>query len=277
MSQEFTLATLCNEPRESESKTTVESWAIETILGEYIASKISVISAAYTGKYDSNKDEWASAIGAAFATKATRHTSSFHDGVSYKEFIQRQLASNQTVGRDNVDRSRTLFHFKSDFTALEESNRALLEIERLKTQLMAEKRAIIFARKAASNAEVRINELKAQNEKLLDAIYSLVKSKEALQSALIASSDGTLCMQETHYGIVNEASEEQVEVAYDTSSGVIKQSYTANQFFRGKLPREGNTIETNVFVIVKERHPKSDFISKLPLIGNNAVTGEIEL
>ena len=121
-----------------------------------------------------------------------------------------------------------------------------LENERLKSQLISERRLLL-------SAQSRGEYLEAQNEKQLEYIGELVKASRAIQAALIGKAQGTIIMHETHRGTATEVEGDEVAVTYETPDGPIEQVYHRSQFVHGDLPEEGDQLEAHV--IVTKRRP----------------------
>jgi len=164
---------------------------------------------------------------------------------------------------------------------IEDRNKALLENERLKSQLMSERRALLAARQRQVELAARNAELTSRNAKLTDAVCDLASTNKALHAALIARHQGRVRIHETHRGVVSEVCGDQVEVTYETAEGPLKQIYHRDQFAQGKLPTEGEAIEAHVMVAASE--PKAanekelDVTSDLPTFSDRAVSGPLRI
>jgi hypothetical protein len=121
-----------------------------------------------------------------------------------------------------------------------------LENERLKTQMIEQRRALLVARQ--SN-----DELNKKNDRLVEIVCDLTKSTQALQRALLAKEDSKICLYETHEGVVSEVVGDQIQVTFETENGPLRQVYHRSQFMGKKLPDEGEIVEANVFLSTKFR------------------------
>ena len=150
----------------------------------------------------------------------------------------------------------------------------LLENERLKSQLMAQRRALLASKKHQSD-------LTAQNDRLVDGICDLVKTNKTLQESVLARNDGRICFLENHKGVVSEVFGQQVEVTYEMADGALKQIYKVEQFLQTQLPMEGDSIEALVILATAKREQnlkkEEAFVSDLPNFGDKAVSGPIYL
>lgn len=156
----------------------------------------------------------------------------------------------------------------------EDQHRVLLENERLKTQLISEKRALLIARQS----EVR---LQSENDKLIDGVCELTKVNKILQAVLIAGHQKRVCFHETHVGVVSDSVGEQIEVTYETQDGPLKQIYNRKQFIHQKLPSEGERIEAHVVVAIapsdESKRSNKDQTSDLPEFKGKGISGTIRL
>lgn len=116
-----------------------------------------------------------------------------------------------------------------------------LEVERLKSQVIAARQAELSARREAERRE-------NQTDKLLECVSEQAKAIRALQAALIARDAGALCMHETHRGVVTDVEGDEVAVTYETEEGSVEQVYQRSQFVQGQLPEVGDAIEAHVLV-----------------------------
>lgn len=117
----------------------------------------------------------------------------------------------------------------------------LIENERLKTQLIEQRRALLLADRS-------IADLRKQNERLVDVVCDATSANKALQGAMLAQREGRLCLHETHRGVVSAVVGEQIEVTYETAEGPLKQIYQRDQFIGSKLPQEGDSVEAHVML-----------------------------
>jgi hypothetical protein len=156
----------------------------------------------------------------------------------------------------------------------------LLENERLKTQLIAEQRAVLAAREHNAQLSSHISDLNSQSGVLLDGVCELAKANKALQAVLIAKSAGRLCFHEEHLGLVTGALGDQVEVTYETGEGRLKQVYSRAQFIHGKFPQEGDAVEAHVLIAVgkaSEAKTESEETSDLPEFRTKGISGTIRI
>ncbi len=156
---------------------------------------------------------------------------------------------------------------------VEDENRTLLEAERLKTQLISERRAVLLARQ--QNAE-----LAARNESPIEALCDLAKANKDLQAALIAQNEDRVCLREVHRGTVTEILGEQVEVFYETAEGRLKQVYSRDQFAHGRVPDEGDNVQALVIMAVTKRleaQTEPEETSDLPDFRDKGVSGTIRI
>ena len=155
-----------------------------------------------------------------------------------------------------------------------DKDRTFLENERLKSQLMAQRRDLLASQK-------KQDDLIAQNDKLVNAICDLAKINKTLHEVVLARQQARVCLHETHQGVVSDVAGTQLEVTYETSEGVLKQIYDESQFMQGRLPEEGDAIEAHVIVIFANKdegkNKEADFVSKLPNFRDKAVSGPITL
>ena len=122
-----------------------------------------------------------------------------------------------------------------------------LENERLKTQLMAEKRTVLQERR-------RYSDLSEQNEKLWEYVSELREQNKTLVRAVVGRVDEKLCFSESHKGTVTEVREGEITVSYTTQDGdCITQVYKDSQFVKHRVPNAGDTIEAHVIVATAPR------------------------
>ncbi len=162
----------------------------------------------------------------------------------------------------------------------DEQHRNLLELERLKTQLISEQRATLLARQQSAELASQNAQLRPQNESLLEVVCDMAKANKDLQAALIAQSQGRICLREVHRGTVSEVVGAQAEVTYETPDGPLKQVYERKQFVRGKLPEEGDAVEAHVIVVVgqaSEAQKEPEETSDLPEFRDRGISGTIRI
>jgi hypothetical protein len=124
-----------------------------------------------------------------------------------------------------------------------ENQQLLLDRERLKTELMAERRALLLERR-------RSEELTSENDKLWDCMSDIVKENQALIAMVIAQKHEKVCFHERHEGeVVERKGDQKVIVSYRSASGEsIRQTYDKAQFSRRGLPEVGDRIQAYVMV-----------------------------
>jgi len=155
----------------------------------------------------------------------------------------------------------------------EAQHKVVLENERLKTQLISERRAVLTAHQ-------RHAQLTSQHEVVLEGICELAKANKALQAALIAQAAGRICFHETHSGSVTEILGDQVAVTYETPDGPLKQVYDRTQFMHGKLPEEGDVVEAHVMIAVAKSpdvQKEAEEASDLPDFRDKGTSGTIRI
>lgn len=102
------------------------------------------------------------------------------------------------------------------------------------------------------------SQLKAQQASLDEMARSLgdmEKANKTLQQALGARREGSLCMFESHEGVVMEVGEDSVVVTYSVNGEYVDQTYRKEQFIGGRLPKKGDRLAVYVHVaeLPKER------------------------
>lgn len=123
-------------------------------------------------------------------------------------------------------------------------NRLRLENERLKTQLMAERRTAHLARRKET-------ELSEQHASLIETAHALAATQRVLTLALTARVDARVCLHEHYSGTVSEIMGEQIVVVYEVDDGEpMKQIYDRKQFIADHVPREGDELCAYVFITV---------------------------
>ena len=132
-----------------------------------------------------------------------------------------------------------------------------IENERLKTQLIEQRRAALLASKANGD-------LRTQYDRLVDVVCDATAANRALQSALIANHEARLCLHETHTGVVSAVIGDQIEVTYETAEGPLKQIYHRDQFMGQKVPQEGESVEAHVMLATV---PQSDSQEQAGAVG----------
>lgn len=124
----------------------------------------------------------------------------------------------------------------------EPNQQLLLETERLKTLLMAERRAVLRERQ-------RSEELEAQNEKLWDHFSATLKENQSLTAAIVCQQNEKVCFRERHSGAVVERENGTITVSFQTASGeTVHQIYDESQFKQKRLPDVGDHIQAHVIV-----------------------------
>src|SRR5579871_5186231 len=117
-----------------------------------------------------------------------------------------------------------------------EDNRSLLEMERLKSRLMAERRTASLVRQEA-------DELSKRNADLIATLQRMTETESVLARCVTAKADAKVCLFEKYSGTVSELIGEQVVVVYDAANGeAVKQIYNQEQFIKDRLPREGEEV-----------------------------------
>ena len=125
-------------------------------------------------------------------------------------------------------------------------NRLILENERLKTQLMVERRTAHLARR-------KENELFLQHASLIETTRDLAATQKVLTLCLAARADARVCFHEHYSGTVSEIMGEQIVVVYEVDDGEpMKQVYDRKQFVADHVPREGDELCAYVFIA---QHP----------------------
>ena len=123
-----------------------------------------------------------------------------------------------------------------------EEHRIVLEVENLKTQLIAERRNTLFSAR-------RESQLLEANENLTVAVRALTEAQRTLLSTATAKVEGRVCLHERYVGTVSELLGTQVVVVYESEDGSpIKQVYGREQFLKDYTPQEGETLHAFVFV-----------------------------
>lgn len=125
-------------------------------------------------------------------------------------------------------------------------NRLRLENERLKTQLMSERRTAHLARR-------KEDELFQQHASLIETAHTLAATQRVLTLTLTARADARVCLHEHYSGTVSEILGEQIVVVYEADDGEpMKQVYDRKQFIADHVPREGDELCAYVFIT---QHP----------------------
>jgi hypothetical protein len=116
------------------------------------------------------------------------------------------------------------------------------------THLIAARREVLSSRRQLEWAEERVRQLESANAKQIDTINSLVNKNDALHSAVGAVRHGTICMHQSHAGVVTRVIDDEVVVRYDSPDGPLEQVYDRSQFSKGQVPAEGDVVEARVFM-----------------------------
>jgi hypothetical protein len=116
------------------------------------------------------------------------------------------------------------------------------------THLIAARREVLTSRQQLEWAEQRVRHLESANAKQMDTIDSLVNTSDALQSVFGAAGRGTICMHQSHTGVVTRVIDDEVVVRYDSPDGPLEQVYDRSQFSKGQVPAEGDAVEARVFM-----------------------------
>ncbi len=129
---------------------------------------------------------------------------------------------------------------------VEAGHRLILENERLKTQLMSERRTAYVARR-------KEDELFQQHASLIETAHTLAATQRVLTLTLTARADARVCLHEHYSGTVSEIVGEQIVVVYEADDGEpMKQVYDRKQFIADHVPREGDELCAYVFITL---HP----------------------
>lgn len=155
----------------------------------------------------------------------------------------------------------------------DQQHQILLDNERLKTQLIAERRALLAARQSET-------QLQEEKGKLLDTVCELVKLNKSLQESMIGAHQSRICFHEAHRGVVSDSIGDQIEVVFDTKNGEVRQIYDRSQFVCQRMPTEGQKVEAHVFLAIAKEEaegPHLGAVSDLPEFGPQGITGDIRL
>jgi hypothetical protein len=119
----------------------------------------------------------------------------------------------------------------------------LIEQERLKTQLIEQRRAVLLATRTHDG-------LRKECDKLLDAVCEVTMANKALQDCLIGKHEGRLCLYESTDGVVASVVGNDIEVVYQKGERTFRQIYNKRQFMHAKTPTEGDSVKAHAILCV---------------------------
>lgn len=156
-----------------------------------------------------------------------------------------------------------------------DESRILIEVERLKTQLIAERRATLAAKQALERAERSLDSARKQNNQLIDAICGLIKANSS------ASHGAALLMHQAYQGVVSEVGESQLQIAYDIEGVDVKQTYEKSQFLHHCDLSEGDEVQASFYILstpnATNANEAIEPADRLPLFAPLAKTGDVIL
>jgi hypothetical protein len=96
------------------------------------------------------------------------------------------------------------------------------------------------------------DDLKIQNERLLEDLHEQRRATDASQPSLLSLESGRVLMSESYEGRVISVEGDHVVVVYEVKDDILEQTYLREQFIGHRLPEVGQRLTTVVSVAVTE-------------------------